>query len=91
LWYNPLFSAGHSVVESSRILWACRRGMLELDLLLGPYAKEVYPHLDASKQRCFEALLEQEDQLLFDCFMGKRSPNASFLDCINEVQQYAKR
>jgi antitoxin CptB len=33
-------------VELNRLYWHSRRGMLELDVLLVPFVKEVYPHLN---------------------------------------------
>jgi antitoxin CptB len=78
-------------MELSRLLWACRRGMLELDLLLQPYAKEVYPELSLSQQSEFETLLNLEDQLLFDWFMDKKSPEPKFVHLVSEIKSYAQR
>ena len=36
--------------ELNRLFWHSRRGMLELDVLLVPFVKEVYPSLDAEDQ-----------------------------------------
>ena len=36
--------------ELNRLFWHSRRGMLELDVLLVPFVKEVYPSLDAENQ-----------------------------------------
>ena len=53
--------------------WACRRGMLELDLLLEPFVEEFYETLEESDQLRFEVLLECEDQSLF-LWQMKREP-----------------
>ncbi len=37
--------------ELNRLFWQSRRGMLELDVLLVPFVKEVYPDLDEEDQR----------------------------------------
>jgi len=66
-------------------LWACRRGMLELDLLLAPYAKKYYVEFNSEKQARFDALLAQEDQLLFEWFMRKKSPPTEFSALIEEI------
>ncbi len=67
------------------MLWACRRGMLELDLLLAPYAKRHYIELNSEKQAIFDALLAEEDQSLFEWFMGKKSPPAEYSTLIQEI------
>ncbi|MDT9121512.1 succinate dehydrogenase assembly factor 2, partial [Escherichia coli] len=43
--------------ELNRLFWHSRRGMLELDVLLVPFVKEVYPSLDAEDQARYRKLL----------------------------------
>lgn len=51
--------------------WHSRRGMLELDLLLVPFASEKLARLDAVNVERYRKLLEQEDQDLFRWFIEK--------------------
>lgn len=51
--------------------WACRRGMLELDVLLGNFLEEVYPQLAPDDQSLFAKLLDDNDQNLFLWLTGK--------------------
>lgn len=51
-------------IEMARLQWRCRRGMLELDLLLQGFLKTVYPSLSRAEQACFVSLLELSDQKL---------------------------
>ena len=60
--------------ELDRVRWQCRRGMLELDVLLVPFVKEVYPSLDAEDQARYRKLLECEDQDMFGWFMQRGEP-----------------
>ncbi|RCU51850.1 MULTISPECIES: succinate dehydrogenase assembly factor 2 [Corallincola] len=53
----------------ARLKWACRRGMLELDVILEPFVPE-YPNLSAQDQQTFERLLTRDDPELFAWFMG---------------------
>lgn len=62
------------VMDKNRLLWASRRGMLELDLVLGPFIENVYPTLDEADQGRFQVLLEEEDQDLFEWFMRRKDP-----------------
>ncbi|MEY8216305.1 MAG: succinate dehydrogenase assembly factor 2, partial [Colwellia sp.] len=45
------------LVNKARLKWACRRGMLELDVLFIPFVDEAYDDLSAKDQRTFERLL----------------------------------
>ncbi|MFW9605797.1 MAG: succinate dehydrogenase assembly factor 2 [Pseudomonas sp.] len=61
-------------IELKRLQWECRRGMLELDVLLKPFLDEVYSQLDAEDQARFRNLLTCEDPDLFSWFMGYSAP-----------------
>ena len=61
-------------MNKNRLLWASRRGMLELDLILAPFVKDVYDSLEEDDKLRFEVLLECEDQTLFMWFMQREHP-----------------
>jgi antitoxin CptB len=62
-------------MNKNRLLWASRRGMLELDLILTPFVENVYDTLSEDDQLRFEVLLECEDQTLFMWFMQRENPS----------------
>lgn len=49
----------------NRLRWKCRRGTLELDLLLNQFLDRDYAALDLDAQQAFEALLEAGDEELW--------------------------
>ncbi|MDA8786736.1 succinate dehydrogenase assembly factor 2 [Porticoccaceae bacterium] len=61
-------------MNKNRLMWASRRGMLELDLLLQPFVENTYDSLPEDDQLRFEALLEREDQQLFVWLMKREQP-----------------
>ncbi len=54
----------------ARLKWACRRGMLELDVLLLPFVEEAFNDLDETQKETFERLLTCDDPDLYAWFMG---------------------
>lgn len=48
--------------EMNRLRWKCRRGMLELDLVLNRFLEQDYSALDAAAQQAFVSLLEAGDE-----------------------------
>ncbi len=60
--------------DGQKIFWHSRRGMLELDLLLVPFATEVYEQLSPREQLLYRELLEQEDQDLFAWLLQREPP-----------------
>ena len=53
-----------------KLKWACRRGMLELDVLFEPFVDEAYDALNEEQKFTFQRLLACEDPELFAWFMG---------------------
>ena len=80
---------GQPVVNKARLKWACRRGMLELDVLFIPFVDEAYDDLSANDQRTFERLLTEQDPDLFSWFMGHKTCEDNELNAM--VQFILKR
>lgn len=59
-----------SKARYARLKWACRRGMLELDVLFMPFVETGFNELDEEQQLIFERLLTADDPDLFAWFMG---------------------
>ena len=59
--------------------------MLELDLVLMPFAEQVYPGLDADMQRRYRALLACEDADLFAWIVHRGEPDDPELKTINAL------
>ncbi|PSL15560.1 antitoxin CptB [Marinobacterium halophilum] len=64
----------YSEDDIRRLTWQCRRGMLELDVLLVPFMQEAFADLPEEDQTRFVKLLECEDQDLFVWFMQRSEP-----------------
>ena len=76
----------------NRLCWHSRRGMLELDLVLGPFVKECYPGLPADDQLRYERLLECEDQDLFSWFLGRVTPeDEEHVIIVNRILEFIRR
>ena len=54
-----------------RIRWHCRRGMLELDLILNKFVERHFARLAPAKIAAFNALLARTDPELLDLVMGR--------------------
>ena len=63
-----------SDTDFSRVRWQCRRGMLELDALLGDFVDQHYLDLTSAQRASFHTILDYPDQLLFDYFFGQGVP-----------------
>jgi antitoxin CptB len=64
----------YSETDINRLRWHCRRGMLELDVLLIPFLEGPFADLAPEDQQLFERLIAGEDQDLFSWFMRSAIP-----------------
>lgn len=71
--------------DKNRMRWACRRGMLELDVLFRPFVDEAYDDLSAEQQDAFRRLLTCDDPDLFAWFMGHQQCPEPELDAMVQV------
>ncbi|MDF1762388.1 MAG: succinate dehydrogenase assembly factor 2 [Oleibacter sp.] len=55
--------------HAKRAIWHSRRGMLELDVFLLPFAEEAYSTLSSDDQALYRRLLNYEDPDLFTWFL----------------------
>ena len=55
----------------NRLVWQCRRGMRELDELLGGFLARCYRELDAQDRRLFATVLDYPDAVLLELLMGR--------------------
>ena len=60
--------------EIARLKWRCRRGMRELDFLLGRYLEEDYPGVSAQEQEAFKAFLDLPDPTIYAWVTGREQP-----------------
>jgi antitoxin CptB len=61
--------------EIHRIHWKCRRGMREIDLLLREFSMETLVNLEEDQIKLFDAVLDYDDQKLFDYIFKNISLN----------------
>ena len=79
-----------SNIELNRMRWAARRGMLELDLLLGPFVNACYPELDDGDRHRFQQLMLSEDQDLFSWFIRREQPaDRELASIVEQVLEFA--
>lgn len=72
-------------VELKQLYWQSRRGMLELDLLLVPFAKEHLRQLPDSEIALYRELLQEEDQDLYLWLMRRTEPPENLSSIINLI------
>jgi len=73
--------------EARMVRWRCNRGMLELDLLLIPFAENHFRDLSKEEKQQFIELLTYEDPTLFAWLMGHETAADDMLSIVNLVKK----
>jgi antitoxin CptB len=61
--------------DMGRLIWRCRRGMKELDLLLTGYLRERWVQAGPIERAAFERILELPDPVLAAYLMERDAPS----------------
>jgi antitoxin CptB len=77
--------------EYAELKWRCRRGMLELDILLNTYLDRKYDTMSQQQGAVFTAVLDYPDQVLLDLLLGNMQSNDTEVNSLITAIQQANR
>lgn len=72
-------------LSQGALRWRCRRGMLELDLMLQAFVDKEVPKLAKAELVVFDRLLDYPDQTLLELFLNQTQSSDK------EISQFVKR
>lgn len=79
--------AAQKIFNDSQLVWRCRRGIRELDVLLGRFLERDYHALQADEKLAFQRLLEVQDPVIMDWLFGKsESEDGEIQEIISRLQ-----
>lgn len=68
--------------EQRRLAWRCRRGMLELDIVLQRFVKEKFNALALNELEAFDSLLELPDNELWELIRSNKQQKDKALNIV---------
>ncbi|QVL46525.1 MAG: succinate dehydrogenase assembly factor 2 [Methylophilaceae bacterium] len=81
--------------EQRRLAWRCRRGMLELDIVLQRFVNEQFNDLSLKEFEVFDGLLDLPDNEFWALIQSQKAQNNQHLNNIitklNAVSSYVLR
>lgn len=75
--------------ELERARWRCRRGLLELDIVLQRFMDKYYPQLSDTELQQFAILLDLPDNDLWDMITTRKEPGDASLRPVLRLLQTA--
>ncbi|SFM34533.1 FAD assembly factor SdhE [Nitrosomonas communis] len=73
--------------QRERLYWRCRRGLLELDIVLQRFLDKHYAQLDETQLKTFETLLLLPDNDLWDIISSKKEAASENLKSLLKLLQ----
>ncbi len=74
--------------EKSQLIWRCRRGIKEMDIILMTFLNQSYPSLNTTDKMTFKQLLDEPDLDILNWVTGKTKPhNKKLMQLINLIRQ----
>ncbi|AHE67081.1 succinate dehydrogenase assembly factor 2 [Legionella oakridgensis] len=75
--------------KRAKIIWHCRRGMLELDLILNRFMEKQFEFLSSNQVEAFEKLLSCQDPDIYAWLMGYEQPkDRELIDIVAIVKHH---
>ena len=73
--------------KKSRLLWRCRRGIKEMDIVLQDFIKDSYDELNNENKSAFSKLLEEQDLDILNWIIGKDKPeDTALIEIIKKIR-----
>jgi antitoxin CptB len=71
--------------EKSKLLWRCRRGVKELDVVFTKFVDSSYDGLNEQQKQAFSKLLDIEDPVILSYMLRQTVPNDAEMAGIVEM------
>ena len=73
--------------KKARLLWRCRRGIKEMDIILQEFINISYDQLNDEDKNAFSKLLDEQDLDILNWIIGKDKPaNDRLANIINIIK-----
>jgi antitoxin CptB len=77
--------------QKAKLIWNCRRGMLELDLILNNFINQRIDELNPEEFEAMEWLLTHSDPDLYSWLMGNERPEEREIAAIVDIIRHNHR
>ena len=78
------------MLNERQLVWRCRRGVRELDVLFTEFLNREYATLDQGTQAAFQQLLEVQDPTIMDWLFDRMEPSDAMLaGIIRRLQDFS--
>lgn len=76
------------MTNKSKLLWRCRRGVKELDVVFTKFVDSSYDGLNEQQKKIFSELLDIEDPIILSYMLNQTTPEDSDLaEIVDKIRE----
>ena len=73
----------------SEVIWKCRKGIREVDILLSRYTEKFYPGLSEEDKEIYVEFIDQDTYDILDVLVNDKKPtNKKFLKIVEALKSF---
>ena len=72
----------------SRVIWKCRKGIREIDILLTRYTEKVYPTLTSQQQELYVEFIDLDTYEILDMLFNKKPYDKKYQEIVEALKSY---
>ena len=75
-------------MEISKVIWKCRKGIREIDILLSRYTEKVYPTLNPQQQSEYVEFIDLDTYEILDMLVNNTPCNKKYQKIVDELRSF---
>ena len=75
-------------MEISKVIWKCRKGIREIDILLSKYTEKVYPTLNSEQQDIYVEFIDLDTYEILDMLVNNKPCDKRFQKIVEALTSF---
>ena len=75
-------------MEISRVIWKCRKGIREIDILLSKYTEKVYPTLNSEQQDVYVEFIDLDTYEILDMLVNNKPCDKKYKKIVEALKSF---
>ena len=75
-------------MEISKVIWKCRKGIREIDILLSNYTEKVYPTLSSEQQSVYVEFIDLDTYEILDMLVNNKPYDKKYQKIVEALRSF---
>tara|TARA_B100000524_G_scaffold161140_1_gene82031 strand:+ start:133 stop:363 length:231 start_codon:yes stop_codon:yes gene_type:complete len=75
-------------MEISKVIWKCRKGIREIDILLSRYTEKVYPTLNSEQQSIYVEFIDLDTYEILDMLVNNKPYDKKYQKIVEALKSF---